>query len=73
MNESRYYQIDLHNLDVEVFDSMVPDPHGEFRKTKDKIIKVDLNSLPQKQKKNDEDQSEKIPHTGDKESLDRCG
>ena len=65
MNESRYfmfwfYQIALHNLDVEGLDSMVPDPCGDFWKTKVKIIKVDLNNLPQQKKENDEDMPEKI-------------
>ena len=54
MNKARYfmfwfYNIDLHNLDVEGLDSSVPDPWGEFRRTQFKVIPVDFMNLPNKQ------------------------
>ena len=44
-----FYNSDLHNLDVEGVDSLVPEPRGEFRKTQFKVIPVDFMNLPDKQ------------------------
>jgi len=54
MNKARYfmfwfYNIDLHNLDVEGLDSPVPDPSWDIQRMQFKVAKVDYKYLPENQ------------------------
>jgi hypothetical protein len=57
MNELRwflfwFYQLDLHNLDMEGLASVAPNPHCDFRWSQLNITEVDFKKLPQIQTNN---------------------
>ena len=74
MNEARYwfFNIDLHNLEVERLDSSVPDPRGEFRRTQFKVIPVDFMNLPDKQTEQLHQLSEQLQSAGEVFGRESC-